>query len=299
MRSPSCAAIISLVAILIVLLVGCSASGRAGTSAVGESAAASLELGSFNIRYANDADGPNAWKHRAPMVIAMLREADVWGLQEALPEQIAAIAEALPEYSVIARTRERDASKGEACPILYRRDRWDADPLEQGTFWLSETPEEPGSKSWDSSLPRIATFARLIERSSGRAFYLVNVHLDHRGATARLEAARLVAARIAERRHPDPVVVLGDFNTGPDSPPVRALLAEGRLGLRDAWRVGNPDAPERGSFNGWKERCEGERIDYLLVSDGLAVDSCLIDDRKPEGRWPSDHAAVRGRLRFR
>lgn len=254
-------------------------------------------IGTFNIRYANAGDGANAWERRKDMVVAMLREGDVWGLQEVLPEQVAAIRKDLPEWSMVVRSREKDPAQGEACPILFRTDRWELDAEDHGTFWLSETPEAPGSKSWDSSLPRIATFARLTERGGGRSMYVFNVHLDHQGPQARLEAAKLVAKRMASRRHPDPAVLLGDFNTGPSTPPIRALLDDAALGLVDAWRAAHPSDAERGTFNGWNERCGAERIDFLLPSRGLEVLRCDIDDRKPEGRWPSDHAAVHATIR--
>ncbi len=258
---------------------------------------APIAVGTFNIRYANKGDGANAWEHRQAMVLDMLKDGDFWGLQEALPEQVMAIGKGLTQYGMLVRSREADPSKGEACPILYRTERWTIDKTECGTFWLSEKPDEAGSKSWDSSLPRIATFARFTEKGSGRSLYVFNTHLDHQGEKARLEAAKLLAKRIANRKHADePVVLLGDFNTGPTSPPIQQLLGDTAIHLVDAWRVANPKEAERGTFNGWADTCTGERIDFILPSEGLAVDSCTIDDRKPDGHWPSDHAAVRAVL---
>jgi len=93
----------------------------------------SIRVGSFNIRYANEGDGPNAWRHRRAMVLGILRAADFWGVQEALPEQVRDIEQGCTEFKVLARTREADATKGEACPILYRADRWELDAAESGT----------------------------------------------------------------------------------------------------------------------------------------------------------------------
>lgn len=266
-------------------------------------AAASVRVGSFNIRYANDADGPNAWSHRRAVVCGILGEGDFWGLQEALPAQIEEIKAARPEFGVVARTREADASQGEACPILYRSDRWTLDSAEHGTFWLSEKPETPGSRSWDASLPRIATFARFTAKEEGRGargIYVFNIHLDHKGAQSRLEAAKLLARRIAARAHPeDPVVLLGDFNCGPASEPVRTLLSDRSIGLRDAWRETNPAAPEQPTFNGWADACSGERIDFILVAGALDTESASIDASRRDGRWPSDHAFVRAEFVWR
>ncbi|MFN5496275.1 MAG: endonuclease/exonuclease/phosphatase family protein [bacterium] len=282
-------------------LLACSIASQPVQSAPASPPRDDIAVGTFNIRYANHGDGANAWRHRREMVAEILREGEFWGLQEALPEQVAEVLADCPQFKAISRTREKDASQGEACPILYDHARWELDAKEQGTFWLSTTPEVAGSKSWDSSLPRIATFARFIERAplaggTPRALYIFNVHFDHRGDEARLEAARLVADRIAARTHADPVVLLGDFNCGPASPPIKALLEHPRAGLRDSWRVANPDAPEQGTFSGWEDRVGDLRIDFVFASAPVEVRSCTIDLRKPAGRWPSDHVPVVARL---
>lgn len=259
----------------------------------------SLAVGTCNIRYDEPRDAADAWPHRRAMVAALLRGADVWGLQEALPHQVDALRAELPEFAFVVRSRDADPSRGEACPIVFRRERWRLDPDEHGTFWLSTTPAIPGSRSWDAALPRIATYARLTEVASGWSCYVFNVHFDHRGADARLQSARLLAQRIAARRHADPVVVLGDCNAGPDSAPLQALCARDGAGLVDAWRSANPGAAERGTFHGFGREARGERIDHVLVDAGLEVVACAIDDRRPGGRWPSDHMPVTATLRRR
>lgn len=259
---------------------------------------ADLKVGSFNIRYANDGDGDNAWRHRRGLVVEVLRGADFWGLQEALPGQVAELSTQLPEYGVIARTRESDPLRGEACPILYRKDRWEPDAADFGTFWLSESPDAAGSRSWDAALPRIATFARFTERGGDRAVYVFNTHFDHKGEVARARSARLLVERIVARASPDPVIVLGDFNAGPRSAPIATLLGDPVAALRDAWRCANPEAPEQGTFNGWRESLGAERIDFVFFSAGLSVREAAIDGRRPDGRWPSDHAPVASRLAF-
>lgn len=257
-----------------------------------------VEIGTFNIRYDNPQDGDNAWPRRRAMVVDVLREGDVWGLQEVLPQQVAALRDDLPEFGMVVRSRDFDPQKGEACPILFRTARWSLDEQDHGTFWLSESPETAGSQSWDAALPRIATYARLVDAQSGRGIYVFNVHLDHRGQRARLESCKLLARRIAARQHPDPVVVLGDFNAGPARAPLRVLLEDAAIGLVDAWRVAHPHAAERGTFNGWEDSLGERRIDHVLLGPGLAVGTCEIDDRRPDGRWPSDHAPVRATLRI-
>jgi endonuclease/exonuclease/phosphatase family metal-dependent hydrolase len=278
-------------ALCIALLASCS-EPDASRSRPEPVASSSLAATTFNIRYGTAADGENRWGKRRDLVLEVLRDGgDILGLQEALPFQVREIADALPAFAHVSRTREQDPSAGEACPIFWRTDRFELDVSEQGVFWLSETPDVPGSKSWDAALPRIATFVRLVERGSGKGLYVFNTHLDHRGASAREEGAKVIARRIATRRHSaDAVIVLGDFNDGPTSKAVGALLESGMI---DAWRSANPDAREQGTFNGWKDRVEGERIDHVLVAPSLGVVRATIDDRRPGGRWPSDHLPVR------
>lgn len=292
MRSRS-----SLVAWILAGLGGCV--GAARGSVTPEPPLPPLAVGTFNIRYDEPRDGADAWPHRRAMVAEFLRGADVWGLQEALPDQVAALRADLPEFAFVGRSRDADPDRGEVCPILFRRERWRLDPDEHGTFWLSTTPAVPGSRSWDAALPRIVTFARLTDVATGRSCYVFNTHFDHRGADARLQSARLLARRIEARRHADPVVVLGDCNAGPDSPPLQALRAGVATGLVDAWRAANPDAGERGTFHGFGAAVRGERIDHVLVGAGYEVVACAIDDRRPGGRWPSDHLPVTATLRAR
>lgn len=293
---------------------GSGAPGAAVAGTVASSRGAEFVVGTFNIRLDTSADGMNAWPHRRALVCSLLDGAEIWGLQEALPGQVRAISSAMPGIGMLARSRDPDPDRDEACPIAWRSDLWSLDPVEHGTFWLSERPDQPGSRSWDSSLPRICTFARLLPTPTaprGRVpIYVFNVHLDHRGAEARARSAELVAQRIACRTHADPVILLGDFNDGPESAPLRTLCpGAGRActarpgdgcmqdaSLRDAWRVANAHAPERGTYTGWADATEGPRIDFILVSPSLSVERSTIDDRRPGGRWPSDHMPVTATL---
>ena len=259
----------------------------------------SLAVGTFNIRLDTASDGENAWPNRVGLVVDVLGAADVWGIQEALPNQVQELSRRLQHMDVVWRTRDEDPGRDESCPILYDRRVWSLDPDDHGTFWLSEDPSVPGSKSWDSSLPRICTYVRLVRRGdSSCAVYVFNVHLDHRGEVAREQSARLVRSRIAARRHADPVVLLGDFNAGPNSAPLRLLTVDtparepAQAMLRDSWRIAHPQAPEQGTFNGWSHVPEGPRIDFVLVSPGIRVLSASIDSAQRQGRWPSDHLPV-------
>ena len=258
-----------------------------------------VEVTTFNIRYSSAQDGENNWANRREQVLALIARGDFVGLQEALPDQVRA-AQELPSRGVISRTREADPARGEACSIVYDSQRWLEDPAEQGTFWLSETPAVAGSKSWESSLPRICTWSRFTEKSTGAGVYIFNTHFDHKSSQAREHAAQLLAARVRDRKRAEPAIVLGDLNCAPESAAVRELIKQ--ASLTDA----GSSLASSGTFNGWKpaaqeadtgrEYIDGPRIDFVLVTAGVQVINAEIDLSRNEGRWPSDHCPVRASL---
>ena len=274
----------------------------------GDQVTGPLVVETWNIRYDNPGDGVHAWPKRCDDVIAHLRDskADVIGLQEVLPHQLAAITSGLEDHDSFSRGRERDGSRGEAVPILWRRDRWRLDPDHATHFWLSQTPEEPGSMSWNTACTRMVTMVRLlpIGVSGDRTpIWVCNLHLDHRSAEARAKGASLVRQRIASRprtMHGEPVVVLGDFNATPGSSPIETLLAAGEDGaFVDAWSSfrDRPDEEPRGTWNGWKTDARSRRIDHVLVRGFTVEDADILRPTNAAGPL-SDHWPVRATLGF-
>lgn len=257
---------------------------------------------SFNIRYGTADDGADSWAYRRDLVVDVIREQapDVLGIQEALRFQLDELAGALPEYAEIGVGRDDGGTAGEYAAILFRSARFDV--AEEGTFWFSDTPAEPGSMGWGARLPRICTWVRLLDRASGRAFYVYNVHWDHESQSSRERSAELLVDRIRQRLSPDPVVVMGDFNAGEDNP--ARLLLTGRAdsasnsGLRDSFRVVHPDATDVGTFHGFEGVTNGAKIDGILISAEWGVESAAIIRRSRGGRYPSDHFPIVSRLRY-
>lgn len=258
---------------------------------------ADLTVTTFNIRYGTAPDGEDRWELRRGLLLDVLaaQDADVVGLQEALRFQLDEIAAAFPEYEMLGVGRDDGDTLGEYAAILYRRKRFDVS--EHGTFWLSPTPEIPGSTGFGNRITRICTWARFVERGGGRAFYVFNVHFDHESQPARERAAELVARRISGRAHPDPVILLGDFNAGEENPAMRYLRE--RVPLRDAFRALHPHAVEVGTFHAFRGTRTGAMIDAILISSEWEVRDAWIDRTDHEGRYPSDHFPVTARLRRR
>ncbi|MHC4995891.1 MAG: endonuclease/exonuclease/phosphatase family protein, partial [Planctomycetota bacterium] len=166
---------------VLLVLIGSGAAPGAGaqrSDGDGLRPPVSVDLMSFNIRNGKAKDGPDHWDLRRGRVYSVLREKqpDVVGLQEAYRFQIDAIRGALPRYGEVGEGRDGGA-EGEYSAILYRVDRFEV--VSSGTFWLSDTPGVP-SRNWGAGLNRVCTWARFIERATGRSFFVFNTHFDHR-----------------------------------------------------------------------------------------------------------------------
>ena len=274
---------------LTLLLAGCAGGAPAGLDTP------PLRVLSYNVRYGTAKDGENHWDQRKDLCAARAVEfkPDLAGLQEALDFQNAHLRAALGDYGQIGAAREDGKEKGEFTTILYRKARLEA--VESGTFWLSETPELAGSKSWDSSLPRIATWALFRDtQAGGREFLYVNTHFDHKGPKSRVEAAKLIRAFVEKRGLAAPVIVTGDFNSGPGSEPYRALVGT----LVDSWLVLHPE-PAEGTSHPFNGKPTTPRIDWILCSPAFEVKEAAIDRHHDGGRYPSDHFPVGAVLAWR
>jgi endonuclease/exonuclease/phosphatase family metal-dependent hydrolase len=259
--------------------------------AVSSSAARSVNVLSFNIRYNNPDDGEHAWPNRKGMVASVVRfhAADLIGMQEVLRSQIDDLTVLLPNYSWYGVGRNDGKNSGEFSPIFYRRDRFQL--LDSGEFWLSKNPDQIGSKSWDAALPRIATWVKFRDRESKQEFIHLNTHFDHRGEVARARSAALILDRLKTLSGNMPVVVTGDFNVPPESEAyatMTSMLVDSKLES-----VSEPHGPE-GTFGGFTVKVgdTGDRIDYVFVAEGTKVLRYAALSDQWDGRYPSDHLPV-------
>lgn len=251
-----------------------------------------LTVMSYNIRFDNPDDGINAWPNRKDQVADMIGNrypSDIIGLQEALKHQIEELQARLPGYSWVGVGRDDGKERGEYSPIFYRTSRLEL--IETDTFWLSETPEIPGSKSWDAAITRVVTWAKFKDLNSGQEFIIFNTHFDHIGEQARLESAKIIRERILQTEKL-PIILTGDFNV-PENSEVYSVLAD-TPGLQDA-RYASQTGHQgpTASFSDWEVLREPEtRIDYIFVNDKVRVLNHQIADDQYDGRYPSDHLPV-------
>lgn len=243
-----------------------------------------LRIMSFNIRLPVESDGVDYWETRKPLAARMLREQqpDVIGLQELVKTQADYLAKELPQYAWFGRGREADGG-GEYMGVFYRKDRLKV--VESGDIWLSDTPDVPGSITWNHPHPRMVTWALFEQRTDGKQFYLLNTHLPYReqDEVARVKGANAIARHLSTLPADVPVVLTGDFNTTPESE-VHAILSRT---LQDAWtsapRVEGIDA----TFHGFTGRAD-RRIDWIFVK-GVRLETVTSVTTRWNSRYPSDH----------
>lgn len=245
---------------------------------------------SFNIRYGSAPDGEDAWSFRRELVTKVIvdEKPDVLGVQEALREQLDELTEALPQYTKVGIGRNAEGG-GEYSAILYRTSRFDLS--DAGTFWLSATPDQPGSKTWGNELPRICTWVRLLDRTNNRRFLVFNTHWDHQSQPARLQGAELLAKQIDEIGGAgEPAIVTGDFNAAPKNPAIRALVKGGSV--QDTFTAIHPNEQNVGTFNGFGKTQQARKIDAVLTTDHWQVEDAAIVRTHEGNRYPSDHFPV-------
>lgn len=266
-------------------------------AAAGEPPPLVLHVMSYNLRYASPTP-PNAWPDRRPVMSALIKREspDVIGTQEGLYQQLRDLAADLPDYEWIGLGRA-GGSNDEFTAVFFRRDRFE--PVAFDHFWLSDTPDVIGSRTWGNHYRRMVTWVRLRDRPTGREFEVWNTHFDHQVEEARQKGAALIRDRIALVDPSMPLLLTGDFNSAAGDRVAYDVLTK-EAGLTDTWTV----AAERhneglNTFNNFEPaKHAGERIDWILARNPAAVTSASIVDYAGLPQFPSDHFPVTATVRF-
>ena len=155
---------------------------------------------------------------------------------------------------------------------------WTAAP----SGWKSrrDQPAAPGARA-----KRTCTWVRLRHTDRGRTLCIYNAHLPGRTAALvrgqpRLAASRIVLDHIKAADPSDAIVLIGDFNAGPDAPS-RQIFAE--VGLREtAALAGNQAAPPTYQFYGLGMGS----LDGILVGPGVGHQEACRGGRQTGWRLP-------------
>lgn len=260
----------------------------------------------FNIKYNEPRDGENAWEFRKEKVADVIRfhKADLVGVQEALIGQLNDLEKLLSDFSWCGVGRDDGKTKGEFSAILFRKNRFRL--METSTFWLSETPETPGSKGWGANYPRVVTWAKFYDKQTKKTFFQFNTHFDHQSEKAREEGSKLLLNKIEKIAGKNLYVVTGDFNFVESEEPYLILTGKelgnsdkGKVTLKDArYESINGHFGGNSSFNSFKELIPDRKIDYVFVKDGVKVlEHGILSDRW-NGKWASDHLPVLAEISF-
>ena len=251
-----------------------------------------IKVMSYNIRLSSGtikADSIYHWEHRKQASLNLMHEENptVFGLQEACPDQMDYMVENLPEYGYIGVGRDDGKRKGEHMSIFYLKD--EVELLDGGTFWLSETPEEP-SMGWDAACKRTCTWTKLKMKSTGKEFVYMNTHLDHVGIEARKQGLALIVERANEIVPEGTVFLTADFNALTTNP----IFDDLKSVMKDA-REEAPVTDRRGTYNGWnKENVNNPDcvIDHIFYRAAEAHSFRVLCDKTYGAPYISDHYPV-------
>lgn len=211
---------------------------------------------------------------------------DVIGFQEVVPESLEFLKTACPDYDFYGLFRTEDFD-GEGLYTAIRKDTYDVTAFEG--FWLSPTPYVPGSRFPEqSTCPRVCIVTDLRNKKTGERMRIFNVHLDHISDNARKLGMECVLTFMEDyhKKNPMSVVLLGDFNAGPDT-----LVIDCCKRFKPIKLV---ELTEELPFTFHDFGTRQLKIDYIFVSEDLAkrkVRSYLWDDEK-HGIYLSDHYPV-------
>jgi endonuclease/exonuclease/phosphatase family metal-dependent hydrolase len=260
--------------------------------------AQTLKVMTYNIRLDVTSDGENDWNHRKDYFTSQIKfyEPDIFGVQEAKPNQVIDIATSLLQYDNVGIGRE-GIGKGESSNIFYKKERFRV--KESNTFWLSETPNEI-SKGWDAAYNRVCTYALFKDLKTKQLFWVFNTHLDHIGEDARTKGIQLILSKIKELNTKKyPVIFMGDFNSEPNEERIIAL----KKVMNDSREVSQekPFGPS-GTFNNFMHKEPVIKlIDYIFISKNsiLKVKKYAILSDSKDLRYPSDHLPVYVEINFK
>jgi endonuclease/exonuclease/phosphatase family metal-dependent hydrolase len=245
----------------------------------------------YNIRNSNANDGVNRWNLRRDNLVGLIKKVnpDVLGTQEVLLNQLIYLKKSLGDYGSFGVGRNDGKHKGEHSVLFFKKDKYEL--LKGGNFWLSETPQVPGSKSWDAAITRICSWVQLKEKATGTIFFVFNTHFDHKGRQARRNSATLIRHTVDSLAGNSPVIVMGDFNLEPSDPGYATLTDKSnfKVQLNDSYMDGALTYTDCG-FDVRNKQCN--RIDYIFASPHYSNNSYSVHTDNNGSYYPSDHLTV-------
>ena len=255
-----------------------------------------LKAMSFNILGSSDIE------KRKPAVLWKIAAEypDVFGIQEGKQEWLDWFDRELDGiYTAVGKGTAEAGHTATYDNIYYRSDRFDL--ISSDTVWLSDTPNVPGSKFEVSKRVRIATYALLRDKATGKEILFVNTHLDNASSEARLKQAEVLLSLLSG--YDCAKVVTGDFNSYMTS----AVYAKMTSVLSDS----RTDAAKKDTAPTFNRLGVGEGtiLDYIFFSKASKDGSTEILEYRvadelyvaadSEKIYPSDHNAITASFRLK
>lgn len=255
-------------------------------------AGAQITVATYNIRNSNAQDGPNSWEKRRDTLAALVRKInpDILGTQEVLKDQLKYLTATFSNYGVYGAGRNNGKHAGEHSALFYKKDKFEF--IMGGNFWLSLTPDKPGSKSWDAAITRICSWVKLKDKSTGQPLLVFNTHFDHRGKEARRKSAALLRHMVDSLASENiPVIITGDFNFGPEDTAYFVMSSKdsNNVELTDSYTAGGLTYTDCG-FEVSSTACS--RIDYIWHSKWFIHSAYKVWSDNNGTYYPSDHLPV-------
>ncbi len=285
----ACVALLGCAAYGIYTQVGAVRFGDITIDGVPEKNEGTTRIISFNVRCAND--GEQTITNRGKVAVEILKAymPDSFGVQECTPRWKRIFYYNLGDkYASVGKARDFFGPFTEYSSIYYLKDKYTV--VDDGTFWLSETPDKPYTKSFNSSTYRIATWAVLEEKTTGKRYLHVNTHLDHKLDSTRDAQMQVLLDRVLVKLAGDyPVVMTGDFNAYEDS----SVYAVACKSFDDSKYLAK-NSDDGHTFTKY-ETLDPERkgaIDFIFVPKGTEVENYKIIRNTVKGIYPSDHYPI-------
>lgn len=180
--------------------------------------------------------------------------------------------------------------------------------LNQGGDWLNEL-KNVKARGWNAQDERAFTWVELEDSAvkkgrEQRKLLFINTHLDHVGEQARVGGTQKILDFVGEWPVDFPIIITGDFNSGPYNPRPDAPYYTARsyelfaaAGFMDTWRTATGIWPPPATFHNFKgsayraDKYGTWYIDWPLARN-LKVHSAEIITFKRGERPPSDHHPV-------
>jgi endonuclease/exonuclease/phosphatase family metal-dependent hydrolase len=249
-----------------------------------------IKVITYNIRLDVASDGVNQWGKRIGSIKSLLEKSnpDILCIQEGLFNQMNDLQNMLPDYFYVGVGREDGDKKGEFSAIFFRKNKFDL--ISSNTFWLSPTPEIPGSKGWDAAITRICSYGQVKIKSSGKSLFVFNTHFDHIGVKARKASAKLIIQKVAEIAKDEAVILTGDLNSDPSTKAFKTIVKNRVHPLKESFVKSDKRDCTFSGFEVASTKCK--HIDFIFYDRIFEQRNYQIITDNNGLYYPSDHMPV-------